>query len=122
MTFKVGDRVVAVKNLHDYPYSQSEGIKRVIPEGTVGTVRYANLEWMFEYDILFDGESEVFYGASHELALYQEPVPDTRSRWQRFLDRWFPKYAAEEKFGTNETITAFNKVQKNGTKVTIEGK
>jgi hypothetical protein len=122
--YQIGDKVQAARELVDYFPGAG---KRVIPADTVGYVSAifdsGNIN-TFPYDVNFVGENLVFYANDSDLVPYTEPVPvaDTRTRWQRFLDRWFPKRDAERDFGTEETAEAFTQVQQNGTKVTIEGK
>lgn len=127
MRYAIGDKVVAAEDLVDWVGLGEARKKRVTPAGTVGYIsgifNYGNDGSVFPYDVNFVDADWVFYANDNDLHPYTEPVPvaDTRSKWQRFLDHWFPKRDAEREFGTEETAEAFTQVRQSGTKVTIEG-
>jgi hypothetical protein len=83
-----------------------------MPAGKAGTVaRTYSSDWrlatIYPYGICFDGEP-------YMMAVDRDEIEPYRSRFQMFLDRFFPARDAEGEFGTKETVEAFEQVQKAG--------
>jgi hypothetical protein len=86
-----------------------------MPAGKTGVVVHTySSKWTndglavtYPYEIRFKREPETMAVDRYEIEPY-------RSRFQRFLDRFFPARDAEEEFGTRETVEAFEQVQKAG--------
>jgi len=110
-TFKVGDKVRTTQLVGDW----WEGKSVHFPPGTVGRVakRHPNSK-VLPYDVQFPKRPVTTPVSASEI--------ESASRFQRWLNRHFPKWFAEEKYGTDETVEAAEAVLENGQAVTVEGK
>lgn len=103
MKFKVGDKVQAARDIGtEYPHDHPADIPPDFKKETTGVVTavYTDVR-KFPYDVQFRGSTR-----SDGFPVDEDEIEFQKSRFRNWLNRHFPKWLAEEKFGNQETVDA----------------
>jgi hypothetical protein len=119
MIFKVGDKVRTTKPLTDSYTVETEpkGIKGTVVAIYHSTQTSDGLSRTYPYDVVFEGSTTLHTPVRRDEI---EPRFWYTRFWHKVKSATKPR-DAERHFGTEETVSAFEAVQKSGVPVNVKG-